>query len=41
VDLRALSGKRVRARGVLFSWGGPAMELRVPGALELIEADEG
>ena len=41
VDLRALSGRRVRVRGVLFSWGGPAMELRVPGALELIEADEG
>jgi hypothetical protein len=41
VDLRSLSGKRVRARGVLFSWGGPAMELRNPAALELIEADEG
>jgi micrococcal nuclease len=41
VDLRALSGRRVRARGVLFSWGGPAIELRAPGALELIEADEG
>lgn len=41
VDLRALSGRPVRARGVLFSWGGPAMELRFPGALELIEADEG
>jgi endonuclease YncB( thermonuclease family) len=41
VDLRSLSGRRVRARGVLFSWGGPAMELRIPAALELIEADEG
>jgi endonuclease YncB( thermonuclease family) len=41
VDLRSLSGKRVRARGVLFNWGGPAMELRHPAALELIEADEG
>jgi endonuclease YncB( thermonuclease family) len=41
VDLRALSGRRVRVRGVLFSWGRPAMELQVPGALELIEADEG
>lgn len=40
VDLRALSGKRVRARGVLFTWGGPALELRVPAALELIGADE-
>jgi micrococcal nuclease len=41
VDLRALSGRRVRARGVLFSWGGPTVELRAPGALELIAADEG
>jgi endonuclease YncB( thermonuclease family) len=41
VDLRSLSGKRVRARGMLFHWGGPAMELRHPAALELIEADEG
>jgi hypothetical protein len=41
VDLRSLSGKRVRARGVLFNWGGPAMELWQPAALELIEADEG
>lgn len=41
MDLRGLSGRRVRARGVLFSWGGPAMEVRVPAALELIGADEG
>lgn len=39
VDLRDLSGTRVRARGVLFSWGGPAMELRVPAALELVGTD--
>ncbi len=37
IDLRSLAGRRVRARGVLFSWGGPAMELRVPAALELVE----
>jgi endonuclease YncB( thermonuclease family) len=37
VDLRALPGKRVRARGVIFDWGGPAMELRVPAALELLD----
>jgi endonuclease YncB( thermonuclease family) len=41
VDLRGLSGKAVRARGVIYSWGGPAMELRVPAALELLAADEG
>ena len=39
VDLRALSGKPVRARGVLFERGGPAVELRVPAALELIGMD--
>jgi micrococcal nuclease len=37
VDLRALSGKPVRARGIIFDWGGPAMELRVPAALELLD----
>jgi len=39
LDLRGLSGKRVRARGVLFEQGGPAMELRSPAALEVIRAD--
>jgi endonuclease YncB( thermonuclease family) len=39
LDLRALSGKRVRVRGVLFEQGGPAMELRSPAALEVIGAD--
>lgn len=36
LDLRGLSGKRVRVRGVLFDRGGPAMELRTPAALEVI-----
>ena len=36
IDLKALKGKRVRARGVLFPWGGPAVELRKPAALELL-----
>jgi endonuclease YncB( thermonuclease family) len=39
IDLKAIAGKRVRARGVLYNWGGPALEVRVPAALELIEAD--
>lgn len=40
VDLRKLAGRSVRVRGVLFSWGGPAIELRSPAALELIGTDE-
>ncbi len=36
VDLKALKGKKVRARGVLFPWGGPAIELRKPAALEVV-----
>jgi endonuclease YncB( thermonuclease family) len=39
LDLRALSGKRVRARGVVFEQSGPAMELRDAAALEVIGAD--
>ena len=39
LDLRALSGKRARVRGVLFERGGPAVELRLPAALELIGMD--
>ena len=39
VDLKALAGKRVRARGVLYIWGGPALELRIPTALEIVGAD--
>jgi endonuclease YncB( thermonuclease family) len=39
VDLKALKGKKVRARGVLFPWGGPAIELRKPVALEVVEGE--
>jgi endonuclease YncB( thermonuclease family) len=39
IDPRALSGKRVRARGVIYRWGGPALEIQVPAALELVGAD--
>ncbi len=39
VDLKALTGKRVRARGVLVSWGGPAVEIKFPAALELLDKD--
>jgi endonuclease YncB( thermonuclease family) len=39
IDLKALAGKRVRARGVLISWGGPAVEIRLPAALELVAKD--
>jgi endonuclease YncB( thermonuclease family) len=36
IDLKALKGKTVRARGVLYPWGGPAIELRKPAALEIV-----
>jgi endonuclease YncB( thermonuclease family) len=39
VDFKALTGKRVRARGVLLSWGGPAIEVKLPAALELLDQD--
>jgi endonuclease YncB( thermonuclease family) len=39
IDLKALAGMRVRARGVLVSWGGPAVEIRLPAALELVAKD--
>jgi endonuclease YncB( thermonuclease family) len=37
IDLKTMKGKKVRVRGVLFPWGGPAIELRKPAAFELIE----
>jgi endonuclease YncB( thermonuclease family) len=40
VDLRNLAGKRIRARGVVFLQGGPAIELRAPAALEVVGTDE-
>jgi endonuclease YncB( thermonuclease family) len=36
IDLKNLSGKRVRVRGVLFSLGGPAIEIRKPASLEIL-----
>ncbi|MEX0589712.1 MAG: thermonuclease family protein [Xanthobacteraceae bacterium] len=38
-DLRNFAGMRIRARGVVFLLGGPALELRVPAALEVIGAE--
>ena len=32
IDLKAMRGKRVRVRGVLYSFGGPAIEIRLPAA---------
>lgn len=37
VDLKALRGKRVRGRGVLFSSGGPAIEVRKPASIEIVQ----
>ncbi len=37
VDLKSLRGQRVRVRGVLFSSGGPAIEIRKPASLELLK----
>jgi len=36
IDLKSLRGKQVRARGVLFSSGGPAIEIRKPASLEVL-----
>jgi len=36
IDLKTLHGKCVRARGVLFSSGRPAIEIREPASLEII-----
>jgi endonuclease YncB( thermonuclease family) len=37
IDLKALRGKRIRGRGVLFSSGGPAIEVRKPASIEIIQ----
>lgn len=37
VDLKSLRGQKVRVRGVLFSAGGPAIEIRKPASLELLK----
>jgi endonuclease YncB( thermonuclease family) len=36
IDLRSLRGKHVRVRGVLFSFGGPAIEIHKPASLEVL-----
>jgi hypothetical protein len=35
-DLKSWRGKRIRVRGILFSWGGPAMEINSGQAIELL-----
>jgi endonuclease YncB( thermonuclease family) len=37
IDLKALRGKRIRGRGVLFSSGGPAIEVRKAASIEIIQ----
>ena len=37
IDLKAMRGKRVRVRGVLYAFGGPAIEARLPAAIEILE----
>jgi hypothetical protein len=39
VDLKALQGKQVRVRGVIFSSGGPAIEIRNPDSLEIFASN--
>jgi len=40
IDLKAMRGKRVRVRGVLYSFGGPAIEVRLPAALEVLSGEK-
>jgi hypothetical protein len=40
IDLKAMRGKRVRVRGVLYSFGGPAIEARLPAALEVLDGEK-
>jgi endonuclease YncB( thermonuclease family) len=37
IELKSLRGRKVRVRGVLFSSGGPAIEIRRPASLELLK----
>jgi endonuclease YncB( thermonuclease family) len=39
IELRALAGRRLRTRGMLYIWGGPALEVKHPAAIELIDRD--
>lgn len=36
-DPKSWRGRRIRVRGILFSWGGPAMEINVVQAIEFLE----
>ncbi len=36
IDLKAMRGKRVRVRGVLYAFGGPAIEARLPAVIEIL-----
>jgi endonuclease YncB( thermonuclease family) len=38
IDLASLRGKLIRGRGVLFSSGGPAIEIRNPAAIEIVQS---
>lgn len=38
-DPKSWRGKRIRVRGILFSWGGPAIELNQAQAIELLDHD--
>lgn len=38
-DPKSWRGKRIRVRGILFSWGGPAIELNQAQAIELLDRD--
>lgn len=38
-DPKNWRGKRIRVRGILFSWGGPAMEINVAQAIERLEKE--
>jgi micrococcal nuclease len=37
IELKDLRGKRIRGRGVLFSSGGPAIEVRKPASIEILQ----
>ncbi|HEY8268558.1 MAG TPA: thermonuclease family protein [Xanthobacteraceae bacterium] len=39
IDLKAMRGKRIRVRGVLYAFGGPAIEARLPAAIEILERE--
>lgn len=38
-DPKSWRGKRIRVRGILFSWGGPAMEINLVQAIEFLGQD--